>query len=275
MKKFTFTVLLSFGFISSYAQSTEVVIAKANYKLTHRYDTSNFNRTNTENFILNLGSNSAHYKSYDRQLQDSVMLMSFKKQGSMSPPAGRRYDEEEIYSYYSEKKMFTVTKKVLGNFIVEKSFPRINWKILPERKQLNGYVCQKATGEFHGRNYVVWFTTELPFKAGPWKLNGLPGLIIYAKDEAARIEFELNGFQTIKNSTQKIIWDKKTLLLITWGEYKKLAKSSEEDPIGFIEKRFGIKATVSPGDPPKRLNHLLPKAYINFPLEDLRYYLEY
>ncbi len=269
------TVLLSFSCLFSYAQTSESVIAKANYKLTHHYDTADINRINTENFIVYLGNNSAHYKSYDRQLQDSAMLMNFQKEGSMAPPTGRRYDDEEIYSYYNEKKIFTSTKATLGKFIVERSFPQIDWKILSEKKQLNGYNCQKAAGSFHGRNYVAWFTTELPFNAGPWKLNGLPGLIIHAMDETERIQFELSGFQTVENSLEKTIWDKKERLPITWDDYKKLAKFAQDDPIGFIEQRFGGKVTVSPGSAPKHNNPLLPRSSINFPLEAITYYSEY
>lgn len=276
MKKNIFsTVLLLFSCLFCYAQTSESVIAKANYKLTHRYDTADFNRINTENFIVYLGNSSAHYKSYDRQLQDSAMLLSFQKEGAMAPPAGRRYDDEEIYSYYNEMRMFTSTKATLGKFIVERSFPQIDWEILPEKKQLNGYNCQKAAGSFHGRNYVAWFTAELPFNAGPWKLNGLPGLIIHATDETERIQFELSGFQTVENSVEKTIWDRKERLPITWDDYKKLAKFAQDDPIGFIEQRFGGKVTVSPGSGPKHINPLLPRSSINFPLEAINYYSEY
>ncbi len=275
MKKNIFSIVLLFSCLLSFAQTSESVIAKANYKLTHHYDTTDFNRIHTENFIVYLGNSSAHYKSYDRQLQDSAMLLSFQKEGAMAPPAGRRYDDEEIYSYYNEKKMFTSTKPTLGKFIVERSFSPIDWEILPEKKQLFGYSCQKATGSFHGRNYVAWFTTELPFNAGPWKLNGLPGLIIHATDETERIQFELSGFQTVENSVAKTIWDKNERLSITWEEYKKLAKFFQDDPIGFIEQRFGGKTMVSPGAVPKHINPLLPRSYINFPLEAIIYYFEY
>ena len=275
MKKNNFSILLLFSCLFSYAQTSESVIAKASYRLTHHYDTADFNRINTENFIVFLGNNSAHYKSYDRQLQDSAMLLSFKKEGAMAPPNGRRYDDEKIYSFYNEKRMFTSTKATLGKFIVERSFPQIDWKVLSEKKQLNGYSCQKATGSFHGRNYVAWFTAELPFNAGPWKLNGLPGLIVHVTDETERIQFELSGFQTVQNSGEKTIWERKELLPISWDDYKKLAKFSEEDPIGFIEQRFGGKVTVSPGNIPKHINPLLPNSYINFPLEAIKYYSEY
>ena len=56
------------------------------------------------------------------------------------------------------------------------------WRIKPETKQIGQFLCQKATCSFRGRNYIAWFTPEIPVCYGLWKLNGLPGLILEVND---------------------------------------------------------------------------------------------
>ena len=45
-----------------------------------------------------------------------------------------------------------------------------------------GYACCKATCKFRGREWTVWYAPEIPYSSGPWKLHGLPGLILQAEE---------------------------------------------------------------------------------------------
>lgn len=56
------------------------------------------------------------------------------------------------------------------------------WKLTKETKQINNITCQKAICIFRGVEWEAWFAPSIPYPYGPWKLRGLPGLIIEAYD---------------------------------------------------------------------------------------------
>lgn len=264
-KRYSIHLVFILSFMASFssAQTPETVIAKINYKFSHKYDTTNVNLIRSGNFILLLGKSSSVYKSYDRLLQDSAMLIEFKKTGQMAPPSGQRATSEELYYYFTPQTSY-FRNKVIGDYVMKMPYKNLDWKILADKKIIGNISCQKAITNYHGRDYIAWFTTSLPFKSGPWKLNGLPGLIVTAYDKTGRIRFDFNGFEQVKNSKEEIIWEKKTTQ-ITVEDYKKLAKAIAKDPQGYLEKRFGVKITTSTPMPHRDL--FSPNKSINFPLE--------
>lgn len=44
-----------------------------------------------------------------------------------------------------------------------------------------GYDCVMAECDYHGRHWKAWFSPEVAVPFGPWKLRGLPGLILKAE----------------------------------------------------------------------------------------------
>jgi GLPGLI family protein len=86
--------------------------------------------------------------------------------------------------------------------ILTETLPVIDWEIKPEYKTLSDLRCQKAVGYFRGRTYTVWFTEAIPISFGPWKLRGLPGLILEAKDDTYRYFYRATK---IKLGTKHII----------------------------------------------------------------------
>jgi GLPGLI family protein len=71
----------------------------------------------------------------------------------------------------------------------EPKMPKQSWAIQNEFKTIGKFKCQKAIAKFRGRNYTAWFTAQIPLNDGPWKLHGLPGLILEAADDTGEVKF--------------------------------------------------------------------------------------
>ena len=71
----------------------------------------------------------------------------------------------------------------------------MTWVIGDSTTNILGYECIKAETEYHGRHWEAWFTPEIPVSFGPWKLRGLPGLILNA-NAGKGFEFTATGIQS-------------------------------------------------------------------------------
>lgn len=75
------------------------------------------------------------------------------------------------------------------SYLIRESIPSIKWQILKTTKSIQGILVQKARAQFRGRQYTAWFAPDIPIANGPWKLGGLPGLILEAYDDERLVVF--------------------------------------------------------------------------------------
>ncbi len=105
-------------------------------------------------------------------------------------------DIEGLPVYFDLKKRMLIYKTeyisnpIVPFFILEEPLPAINWQIHKERKLIAGLQAVFATGEFGNRMYEVWFCPDIPVSFGPYKLWGLPGLILDAKSLDGKVAFQ-------------------------------------------------------------------------------------
>lgn len=97
----------------------------------------------------------------------------------------------------------TYDKAGMGRYgFYEEPFSEIDWVISADStKMILDYSCIMAQADYHGREWSVWFTPEIPIQDGPWKLCGLPGLIMEATETSGQHGFTATGIET---STQTI-----------------------------------------------------------------------
>lgn len=86
-----------------------------------------------------------------------------------------------IYQNYPKKGTLTVREGLLPKFYLYEEEQALQWNLLQETDKVLSYSCQCANVTYAGRNWRVSYTEDIPMPYGPWKLSGLPGLILKAE----------------------------------------------------------------------------------------------
>lgn len=141
---------------------------------------------------------------------------------------GSRPVSDEYFQFLATHKLIT-KQKLINNYLTEEPLPIINWKISSDTMTISSLHCQKATAHFKGRDYIAWFCADIPFRSGPWKLNGLPGLIVQASDTKKEVIFEFAGFDNIskQNLLVKLPED---AIYTTQKDFERLKEVAKNNP---------------------------------------------
>jgi hypothetical protein len=123
----------------------------------------------------------------------------------------------EVWTNYPDGK--TTVRDAIPPAIYETQEARttIDWTLTDNTVTISGYLCKTATCQLHVRQWTVRYCEDIPTTAGPWKLCGLPGLIVEAEADgihrftltdlqhaAAPIYYETSAI-TSKTSEEKLI----------------------------------------------------------------------
>lgn len=133
--------------------------------------------------------------------QDSLEGGNINDLHSYNTPTDTRaipiYTNKEGFRYFQDLSKNELYSRDIGFMYVKEPIPQIKWKMHPETKRIGKFKVKKATADFRGREYTAWYTTEIPFPYGPWKLNGLPGLILEAYDTDREIYWYFKNYQEL------------------------------------------------------------------------------
>ena len=103
---------------------------------------------------------------------------------------------ETVFKNYPENKIRVHDRFDLCNWIIDEDWEKPNWNITDSTKNIFGFECFLAKTDFRGRKWLVWFSPEIPISDGPWKLCGLPGLILKAQDSKGHYIYEPVSIRT-------------------------------------------------------------------------------
>jgi GLPGLI family protein len=284
------------------AQKPERAQVLVHYKFSHLRDTNNRANPYKENMVLFLGANSSGYKSYDRQLEDALFRKQMQEQAANSADGNinvrRRVSGSgtEYYQFPAQRKMVR-KERLINNYLIEDALPAINWKISSDTATFGGLLCQKATARFGGRDYTAWFSPDLPFHSGPWKLNGLPGAILDAYDTKKEVAFMFDGIEKVPSASKNLSVNEQpahdnqgTVVRVigmddanadpdlievpsggiktTEKEFAALREAMRKDPNAFVQSMMGGSGAMQGNGPKLNIKlQVAPAPVINNPIE--------
>ncbi len=250
------TALFSTVFVQTKAQVADVAIAKAFYTTYYVDDTTQRTSPQIAETVLYLGEKGSIYRRILDEESKPLLHMSYG--GTMET-----FDiiEESASQIFLAGKSHRVERVIDNKYIITEDKPVIDWELGDETKMIGGYNTQKATAKFGGRVYTAWFAADIPFSYGPWKLQGLPGLILEARDSKNDLVFEFTGFQTVKKEDAVKIAVPKSFKFqkVTHQQFEKIYVDFIADPLTFMRASLGLppdsKAVVGGPSNGKKYNN--------------------
>jgi GLPGLI family protein len=143
-----------------------------------------------------------------------------------------------IYKDFKKKEIYSIERISLRPFAVKDHFAIFDWTLKDTYKTILGYTCQKAVLIHRGRVYEAFFTTELPFSIGPWKFEGLPGVILEIYSIDAVFKITANRID-VKNSDAEIPLNFNTKEAISWDAYSKAYTKKYNELLSYTDESGG------------------------------------
>lgn len=149
-----------------------------------------------------------------------------KKQSDMIPRVDGSF---YITKSKHDNRMLTYDIASATKFKWEEPIPQIEWITTDSTMNIAGYECFMATADYHGRKWTAWFSPEIPVSDGPWKLCGLPGIILRAECAGGQYRFIADGIKQ-RNNPEYCVYGEKNWESIRREEFWRLRRSSLENP---------------------------------------------
>ena len=212
------------------------------YKVVYTYSTDLAPRHDVSYLDIQADGVSCFYSHYfvkSQEIQDSI-----NRRGSVSDDMVSKaiapYDGGQpnfVYKHIPAEGKLTFATYHVDWFKYSEPIPALQWKIEGKDSVIAGYHCQAATTSLRGRRWRAWFTLDIPVSDGPWKLCGLPGLILRATDEQGYFDFDCTGVASIEIPPIELA--KNSYVSCTPEEAFKMEQERRENPLAFLNRQFG------------------------------------
>ncbi|TWV11306.1 GLPGLI family protein [Bacteroidaceae bacterium HV4-6-C5C] len=217
------------------------VVLRIHYTSQMRF-TEEQNYLSPDEKILDIGKHSSHFYSRwaerNVDIADSIFGQGGKLEDYLAAKEKNGFPNSKtpfnVFKNYPIKNVLTYTTRELKDFLYEESMVTTKWEMLMGDTTIAGYPCKKAKTVFRGRTWLVWYAMDIPYYDGPWKLCGLPGLILKADDVKGDFMFNCIGIE--KGDFKPIVLRNKKYVKCTPEEMEELERLSLKDPDAFVAK---------------------------------------
>lgn len=243
-------------------------IDMVNYEVVYNLDATVPSKKDTtsysERMLLQIGSEKSEFFSYVAFQVDSMVEAQLKRGDNVNISASAKVSWKLYKNVPNNGETAYLDRICNDNFRVVEKIEVPNWKFIADSIQdILGYRCRLAEADFKGRHWMAWYAEDIPIDNGPWKLQGLPGLILKAYDSNREFVFTAVGLTNVHGSGN-IYYKGKGYSEISRKDLNKIYKRYYNDAIGYLFMTFPqsstSKVTVTDQDG-NELKHSKPVAY--------------
>ena len=202
MKKILVTMMALVLTIAARAQNDS--IDQAQFVVAYDFMTNTTDRegdavTDSVRLAVVVGNHTAMCKEYNRTMMENFGE-GMNKDYQLGEWVARKYNLFVLYMGYPEGEVSVFDKITPNRYFYTEPMPDFQWELTDDTLTVGGYLCQKAVGKYGGRTWTAWYSEEVSAPYGPWKLRGLPGMILKAEDKDGIFRFDFAGLmqQTAK-----------------------------------------------------------------------------
>ena len=163
------------------------------------------------------------------KLNGEMLLQKIRKEYDIQVLKNPNYFDQTVYQNLPQGKMTLLGVITPDYYVYAEDLNAISWTWTEDTDTVCGYPCRKATGTYGGRTWTAWYATDIPVSFGPWKLTGLPGLILEAYDSENIHRFSAISFRKAKSAIRPLEAD--NALTITRDKFVKAKNHFEQDPM--------------------------------------------
>lgn len=195
---------------------------------------------------LEIGGHTSLFYSYDSFLADSANAVVAKNGGNNYTGEGE-ISWRLYIDYPRQGKVSLLDKFGMDRFVFTEDYAAPLWTPVADSSAvILGYPCSMAVTTYKGRTWYAWYAADVPIDAGPWKLRGLPGLVLRAYDSRKHYVFDAAGLVNAapgmaiyyKGGKYEVL-DRKT--------YDDLRRRYYADPVGYITNNPRVTVSIKDG----------------------------